>query len=228
MHIVFDVILVALFAILLIRGYVKGFMKMVLSFGRLILAVIITILLGPTVSAWINEKFINPPIFEWVHGKISELAGNAVTNVDEFLADLPGIFKGFVDSDAFQEKYGEAGASVDALVTDVSTSISDAMSSVVSTLIGYVLLFLVAFVVLTVVIWLVGKFAELPLLKTGDKILGLVVGAVSGLLSVALVASVLYLIVYVTGDLSAYENSVIFKFVKDINVFGFIFDKLIG
>ena len=228
MNIVFDILLVALFAFMAIRGYFKGFMKMVLSFGRLILAVVITLVFGSAFSGWIDEKFINPPIYDWVFGKISELAGNAVTNVDEFLNGLPGIFKNFVDYEGFQDKYGEAGASVDALVTDVSTSVSGAMSAVVSTVVGYVLLFALSFVILTVVIWLVGKFADLPLLKTGDKLLGLAVGAVSGLLAVALVASVLYLIVYLTGDLSAYENSVVFKFVKDINVFGFIFDKLLG
>ena len=228
MNIVFDILLLALFALMVLRGYFKGFMKMVLSLGRLVLAVIITVIFGSAFSGWINEKFINPPIYEWVHGKISALAGSAVTNVDEFLEGLPGIFKNFVDSEGFQDKYGDAGASVDALVTDVSTSVSGAMSAVISTVIGYVLLFLLSFVVLTVVIFLVNKFAKLPLIKTGDKLLGLAVGAVSGLIAVALVASILYLIVYLTGDLSAYENSVIFKFVKDINVFGFIFDQLLA
>ena len=89
-------------------------------------------------------------------------------------------------------------------------------------------MFLILFAILSVVIFFVEKFAKLPLIETGNKLLGLAVGAVSGLLAVALAASILYAIIYVTGDLSAYENSVIFKFVKDINVFGFIFDKLIS
>ncbi len=228
MNVAFDILLLALFAFMVLRGYFKGFMKMVLSLGRLVLAVIITLIFGSAFSGWINEKFINPPIYEWVHGKISEMAGSAVTNVDEFLEGLPGIFKNFVDAETFQDQYGDAGASVDALVTDVSTSISGAMSTVISIVIGYVLLFLLSFVVLTVVIFLVNKFVKLPLIKTGDKLLGLAVGVVSGLIAVALVASILYLIVYLTGDMSAYENSVIFKFVKDINVFGFIFDKLLA
>lgn len=228
MNIVFDLILVALFGFMLLRGYLKGFMKMILSFGRLILAVVITVIFGSAFSGWIDETFVNPRVFEWVHGKVSELAGNAVTNVEEFINDLPALLKSFVDSEAFQDKYGDAGASVDALVTDVSTTISDALSSVISAVIGYVLLFILAFVILTVVIFFVDKFAKLPLIKTGDKILGLVVGAVTGIIAVALLASVLYLVVYLTGDMSAYENSVIFKFVKDINVFGFIFDKLLG
>lgn len=228
MNVLIDILLIALFAFMAIRGFFKGFMKMVLSFGRLVLAMVITLVFGSAFSGWIDKTFVNPPIYEWVHGKLSELAGGAVTNVDEFLNSLPAAFKGFVDSEAFRDKYGEAGASVDALVTDVSTSVSGAMSAVLATVIGYILLFAISFAILTVVIWLVGKFAELPILKSGDKLLGLAVGAVGGLIAMALAASVLYLIVYLTGDMSAYENSVIFKFVKDINVFGFIFDKLLG
>ncbi len=227
MNILIDILLVALFAFMAIRGFFKGFLKMVLSFGRLILSVVITLIFGSAFSGWIDKTFVNPPIYEWVYGKLSELAGGAVTNVDDFLNNLPGAFKGFVDSEAFQEKYGEAGASLDTLVTDVSTTVSGAMSAVIATVIGYILLFVLSFVILTVVIWLIGKFADLPILKSGDKLLGLAVGAVGGLIAMTLAASVLYLIIYLTGDLSAYDNSVIFKLVKDINVFGFIFDKLL-
>lgn len=164
MNVLFDLVLVVLFGFMVLRGYLKGFLKTVLGFGRLILTVIITAIFGGMFSRWIDHTF--------VHGHT--------------------------------------------------------MSSVLSAVIGYVLLFTVTYVALTVVIHLVGIITKLPIIRTGDKLLGLAVGAVSGLLTVALVASVLYLIVYLTGELSAYENSVIFKFVKDINVFGFIFDKLIG
>lgn len=228
MNIVIDIVLLALFAFLVLRGYFRGFMKTVLSFGRLILSVVITLIFGSAFSGWIDKTFVNPPLFEWVHGKISALAGEAASGVDEFLSQLPAAFKGFVDAEALREKYGDAGASVDALVTDVSASVSSAMSAVIATVIGYVLLFILAFVVLTVAIWLVGKFAELPLIKTGDKLLGLAVGAVSGLLAVSLVSAVLYAIVYLSGNMAAYDNSLIFKLVQRINVFGFIFDKLLG
>lgn len=164
MNVLFDIVLVALFGFMVLRGLIRGFLKTVLSFGRLMITVILTVLLGGRFSGWIGNTF-------------------------------------FPDH---------------------------AMSSVLAAVIGYVLLFIIIYIALTVVIHLVGIITKLPLLRTGDRILGLLVGAVSGLLAVALVSSVLYLILYLSGDLSAYENSTVFKFVKDMNVFGFIFDKLIG
>ncbi len=164
MNVLFDLVLVALFGFMVLRGFLKGFLKTVLGFGRLILTVILTVMLGGMFSRWIGRTFIP----------------------------------------------------------------DHAMSPVISAIIGYVLLFIITYVALTVVIHLVGIITKLPLIRTGDKLLGLAVGAVSGLVTVTLVASVLYLILYLTGDMSAYEDSVIFKWVRDINVFGFIFDKLIG
>ena len=82
MNVLIDILLVALFAFMAIRGYFKGFLKMVLSFGRLILSVVITLIFGAAFSGWIDKTFVNPPIYERVYGKPSELAGGAVTSVD--------------------------------------------------------------------------------------------------------------------------------------------------
>ena len=202
-------------------------MKMLLSFGRLVLAVVITCIFGSTFSGWINRTFIHPPVFEWVYEKTSYLASNALSGVNEFPQMLTGVFGDFLNFDAFFEKHGSTVTPSNALISDVSAAISDTLSAAISANIGYVLLFALSFAILTVAIRFVGIFAELPLIKTGDKLLGLAVGAVNGLVAVSWVSSVLYLIVHLTGDLDAYENSVIFKLVKDINLFGFVFDRLL-
>lgn len=228
MHILFDIVLLALFAFLMLRGYFRGFIKTVLSFGRLVLAVLVTLIFGAAFSGWIDKTFVNPPVFDFVYGKLYMLAGDAVENISEFVSDLPTALKGFVDSAALEEKYGAAGVSADVLVTDVATSVSGAVSSVISTVIGYVLLFALSFVVLTVVIFILNKVVKLPVIKTGDRILGLVLGVVSGLIAVSLVSAILYAIIYVSGNMEIYERSLIFKLVQRLNVFGFVFDRLLG
>lgn len=224
MNVTYDILLIALFAFLTFWGYLKGFIKMVLSFGRLVLSVVITVLFGSAFAGWIDQTFVNPKVYESVFGELSKLAEGATTNVSEFLNGLPEAFKGFIKVDDLNGTY----ESVDALVADASKTISGAVSSVIATVIGYILLFLLSFVVLTVVIFFVRKVAKLPVIKTGDKLLGLAMGAVSGLVAVSLVAAILHAIIFVSGDMSAYENSAVLKFINDINIFGFIFDKLIG
>lgn len=228
MHILFDILLVVLFGFLVLMGYLRGFMKTVLSFGRLFLTVILTLLFGSAFSGWIDKTFVNPKVFESVYAKVSEVAGNAAEGVEGLIERIPAAFRGFVDTAALQDKYGEGGATMEAMVTDVSHTISDAMSIVISTVIGYLLLFVIIFILLTVAIFIVGKLVKLPVIKGCDKFLGLGVGVISGLIAVTLVSTVLYAIVYVTGDMSAFDNSVIFKLVHKINFFGFVLDKIIG
>ena len=228
MHIVFDIILVALFAFFLLRGYFKGFLKMILSLGRLILSAVITVIFGGAFAGWIDQKFVNPPVFNAVHDKVVELAGDTITNVESFVDELPAAIKNFVDAETLANKYGDANVSVNTMINDISVTVSNSISIVISTIVGYALLFVLSFVILTVAIFLIGRFVKNSPFKKGDKLLGLAVGAVSGLIVVALVSIVMYLIIYALGDLSAYENSVVFKFTKDINIFGFILDKLIG
>lgn len=220
MNIVFDIVLIALFGFLLIRGYLKGFMKTILGFGRFVLAVIITLIFGAQFSGWIDVTFVNPPIYNAIYGKISEMASLATGSVDTFLADITEKYGNFIDTTSLQ-----VGDSVDPLVESVSQSISGAISIVVSTIIGYILLFVLSFVLLTVVIFLVSKFAKLPVIGKVDKILGLVVGLVSGLVAASLLGTVLYAIA--TLFTPAEEISGVLKFVHDLNFFGFVFDKIL-
>ena len=164
MNVLFDIILAVLFGFMTLKGLIKGFLKTVLSFGRLILTVILTASFGGAFSEWIQRSFVQ----------------------------------------------------------------NHAMAAVLSSVIGYVLLFIIIYIVLSVVIHLAGIITKLPLIRTGDRLLGLLAGAASGLLAVSLLAAILYLILRLTGDMTAYENSTVFKFVKDMNLFGFIFDKLAG
>ena len=162
MNVIFDLALLVIFGLFAFWGYRKGLIRMVLSLGRLILAVLITVMLGSSFSSWLHRMFM--------------------TSYPALLASI----------------------------------------------IGHVLLFLLAFALLTFAIYFLGKLAELPLIRTGDKLLGLAVGCISGLITMALVSSVLYAVVYITGNMSAYDDSVIFRTVQKMNVFRLIFSKFTG
>lgn len=214
MNVLFDVLLVALFAFFVIRGYVKGFFKTVLSLGRLALAVVITLMAGPSFAKWLDRALIHPPVYEAVHEKISGLAEAAGGRADAFLEDASRAFGGFVDLSSLQ-----TGDGLDSMAESLSRSIGQAVSAAISTVLGYILLFAIVFALLTVAVFLVGKLVELPVLRGCDKLLGLGLGAVSGLLAVIMLSAVLYAVVYATGDMSALDDSVVFKFVHSINLF---------
>ena len=56
-------------------------MKSILSLGRLILSLVITILFGSAFAAWLDAKFVNPPVFEAVFKKFSDVAAEVTARM---------------------------------------------------------------------------------------------------------------------------------------------------
>lgn len=101
-----------------------------------------------------------------------------------------------------------------------------------SRVLGYIVVFIITYAVSTVVILLL-KSVKIPLLDRLDKILGLLIGAVLGILTVSLICvplqSLLSAITRISGNngfIDVYNNSHVFKFVNESNIFGFIRDVL--
>ncbi len=210
MQFVIDILLIAVFGLLVFRGWWRGFMKSVLSLGRLILSLVITILFGQSFAGWLDAKFINPPIYKAVFNKLSDVAAevtaSAEGSVDALVEKVPDMFRSYLNLESVNP-----ADEISALVEQWSRTVSDGISGVVSTVLGYILLFLMAFLVLTVVIFIIGKLAKLPAIKTMDKLLGLIVGVVSGVVAVMFISVVLGAILSVSGQGELVDNSIMLK-----------------
>lgn len=218
MQLVIDILLIVIFGLLVFRGWWRGFMKSVLCLGRLILSLVITILFGSTFAAWIDARFVNPPVFEKVFAKFSEVAAEVTASaeggVNALVEKIPEAFRGYLDLESV-----DPTAEINALVEEWSHTVADSISKVIATVIGYILLFVLAFLVLTVVIFIVTRFAKLPAIKTVDKLLGLVVGIVSGVVAVIFISVILSAILGVVGQDALVEGSFmlrLFAGIKDL------------
>lgn len=202
-----DFFLLAIFGLLVFQGWRRGFLKAVFSLGRLILSVLLTFLLGPAVSGWIDRAFVNPPVYESVHKKFTEIAdevaATAQNGVDALVQKIPSAFKGYLDTESI-----DPAADVYALADEWSLTVAGGISKVIATVIGYVLLFLVCFVLLTVAIFIVTKLVDrIRLVRLTDKLLGLILGVISGTVAVLLISAVLGAILSVTGQENVVEQS---------------------
>lgn len=202
-----DLFLLAIFGLLVFQGWRRGFLKAVFSLGRLILSVLLTFLLGPAVSGWIDRAFVNPPVYESVHKKFTEIAdevaATAQNGVDALVQKIPSAFKGYLDTESI-----DPAADVYALADEWSLTVAGGISKVIATVIGYVLLFLVCFVLLTVAIFIVTKLVDrISLVRLTDKLLGLILGVISGTVAVLLISAVLGAILSVTGQETVVEQS---------------------
>jgi uncharacterized membrane protein required for colicin V production len=207
MQIVLDLLLLAVFGLFVFIGWWRGFLKAVLGLGRLILSVILTILLGPGVSAWIDRTFINPPVYEAIHKKLTELAtevaNTAQGGVDALTEKIPAMFKDYVDLENVNP-----AADVYALADEWSLSVAGGISKVIATVIGYILLFALCFVILTVLIFIMGKLVDrIRFIRTTDKVLGLILGVANGALIVLLVSTILGAILPLMGQEGIVDQS---------------------
>ena len=218
MQLVIDILLIVIFGLLVFRGWWRGFMKSVLSLGRLILSLVITIVFGASFAAWIDAKFVNPPVFEAVFKKFSDIAAEVTASaeggIDALVEKIPEAFRGYLDLETL-----DPTAEINALVEQWSHTVADGISKVIATVIGYILLFVLAFLVLTLVIFIVTRFAKLPAIKTVDKLLGLVVGLFSGAAVVIFISVILSALLGIFGQEALVEGSFmlrLFSGIKDL------------
>ena len=218
MQLVIDVLLIAVFGLLVFCGWWRGFMKSILGLGRLVLSLVITILFGSVFAGWIDETFINPPVFEAVFKKFSDIAADVTASaeggIDALVEKIPNAFRGYLDLESV-----DPTAEINALAEEWSHTVADGISRVISLILGFILLFVISFVVLTVVIFIVSKLAKLPAIKTVDKLLGLVVGIFSGAVAVIIISIILGAILGLVGQGEVVEGSFmlrLFAGVKDL------------
>lgn len=218
MQLVIDVLLIAVFGLLVSCGWWRGFMKSILSLGRLVLSLVITILFGSPFAGWIDETFINPPVFEAVSKKFSSIAAevteSAEGGIDALVEKIPEAFRGYLDLTTV-----DPTAEINALVEQWSRTVADGISKVISLILGFVLLFVISFILLTVAIFIVNKLVKLPAIQSVDKILGLVAGVFSGAVTVVVLSILLSAILSLVGQGELAEGSFmlrLFAGVKDL------------
>lgn len=107
-------------------------------------------------------------------------------------------------------------------------AISDGSAGIIM----YVVVFVVSYIVCSIITHLLCK-VKIPIAHAVNKLLGTILGFAVGAIMVSLIAIMLYGILFVldkfTGDsvyMDIYNNSHIFKFIYDFNIFGFVKDML--
>lgn len=219
MNVTIDLILVVILAFAIIKNLLSGFVKAVLKQGRLILTFVITGAFGSAVADLLNEKLFGQMMYDTVHSGLSDSLGSAVGSVSAVSYEsIPGFFKLFID----EQTFGSASSAGGSVIDSLSRAISEPMASLISTIVGHILLFAVTFILLTVAISIIGKVVSMSPLGALDKLLGAALGLICGALAVCFISAILYTVLSAMGNTDVYENSVVFKFICDLNLFGFI------
>ena len=211
MQLIIDLLLLAVFAVLALIGWWRGFLKAIFSLGRLALSLILTVLFGSAFAGWLDRILVNPPVYEAIHRKFTELATEAANTaqggVDALAQKIPRIFQGYLDLENL-----DPASDLYALADSWSLTVAGGISKVISTIIGYVLLFVIAFLALSIAIFILGKLVEqIRFIRTTDKILGLLLGILGGAAAVLILSVVISLILPLIGQESVVQSSLMLR-----------------
>ena len=231
MIIFLDVLLMAILVFSTVRFGVKGLICSILGMGKFIIAFLISLALGSPVGILLANGVVGNAVSNHVYGKIYGYfdGGESMT---EFFANIPdgflriaGLFG--ADIEALEAKFGTAEGS-EAVIREMSDLIARPISRTISAILAYVVIFVVAYIALSIVVKGFSKI-RIPLITKIDKLLGVTLGLVLGILCVAFISTALYSILEFISAIKGseeimkiYSDSHVFKFIYDLRIFEFI------
>lgn len=193
-YIIVDLILAAIIIICTIIGFIKGFIDQVLDLVSGIAAFFTAYFVTPLVAPFVNEHLF--------YNKIATQTSNVLHNMYEG-SGISALFSGGEVNEAFKNFISKFGADYDSLKQSFSekaassaeeaiSGITEKVANPVSYAISYALCFIVIFIAALFLLWLIKHLldlaAKLPVIKHANKALGLVTGALLGILVVWVVS----------------------------------------
>ena len=232
-----DLSLIALVLVTVIVFWRRGLLRSLMGAAKTVLAVILTYLFGDAASDWLYRTYLQPSVRTFVHTRLEEHFASVATSYDlssllaampEWLQNLLALFD--VDSTSLEQKFGSVKQGSLLELEELVNGIADPVVSFISTVIGYAAVFLTASVLLAVLAFILGKLADLPLIRGCDRALGLLLG----ILCAALYASVYVLLVYLLlgwwevshpeiAFRAAFDHTWIFRHAYHYNFFRLLF-----
>lgn len=177
------IVVAAYLIIKLIIGYNKGFTKMAVSLGATILSVILILVLADTLTGFLVD---HTELDENISNRIGTTLLDTVSTEESLNEKIDGLpLPEFIRKD-LKSKVAETQGSMAERVLSLSYSVALKLIRI-----G---VYVVGFIVLWILIQVLGKVinlvAKLPVLKEANKILGIVLSLIEGLIviDVALVA----------------------------------------
>lgn len=230
-------------AILLILGLTvffsvrSGFVKTAMATLSFALAVVITIcLLSPVRSALLNTGLADS-VTETTETAIKNyITDNKLAGTDDLIAGKSEAFDSLIavagiDKDELSQWYSEnVKGNADERAQTLASHIAEPAVYALATLISVLLLFFVSRLLLFIVSKILEGVARLPVLKTANKLLGLLLGLVLALVRICLFCVIVNVLIDNAGFLGSDfllnldpDKTLLFKLFAGINIFGFFF-----
>lgn len=225
MGIFLDVLVVLVFGLSVFLGWKNGLIKSLTGLISFAVAIAVASWLSTPVANWVFDSAVAPAITASIVDVQDQATQSAIQSADEMLAELPDGMRTLltsvgIDIDetlAEQIQADSVGTLAERLVTDVFKPMVISVFRVIAML----LLFVVTSLIMSVIMWVVDKAFKLPMLREANRVLGVIPGAINGVLGMMLAVTVIQLLcsldVLITAD--AIQSSLLVNWLNGINPF---------
>ena len=195
----FDLLLVALFALCVFLGWRRGFIKTVSGLIALVVAVLVSTTLSAPIANWAYATTLEPTISSTLE---AQLPGEILPGADEIdvaLEKLPPFVTDLLvageagDGESVLSKLGTVanGENIAAAITEkvIAPIVLPLLEMVCATI-----LFILVYIIALFVLRLLNLVAKLPVLKQLNGLLGVVAGVITGAIWVVFAARILSIV----------------------------------
>ena len=180
-----DILVIVVVLVFTLIGFKTGFVLTLYRFVSMILSFWVALQLYPILSKFM----IATPAFNWLKdsivGPVSDKLGvlktcTLQTGIEQL--GLPSFMGGWIK----ENNPGIEGAKI---VKDIADMIATTMAEIVLKIIAVFLVFIIAFLILLAVKGILKFLVKLPIIKQIDKLAGILIGAVTGMLITYLICA---------------------------------------
>ncbi len=185
----FDSLMLLTVAVFAVIGFARGALGTVLSLAGGIVSMIISYVLGTNLAPWIYDNFIRPGVDEKITHTVSDAISSGVSNIGESIFNsFPSFLWEFCDSEEVVGSLNSiTGSSIEELSGYACNIVHNAAAPVYIAVIR-VCVIAVLFVILSIIIGILcsvsGLVNKIPIVGTANRIIGLVLGLVYGVMIV--------------------------------------------
>lgn len=237
MWIALDAVTLALIVFSLVKGYKKGLVKTAFKIGIIIAAVVIANSFSPVLSDYVKttEQYkefttsVKTSILSSIESKESD-GTESFENTHESNAAFDYLSKIGLDIKSIEEGYRQSiEQGVENTKETLDRTVLTPVTEFLCNSICFVVVFVASVLLLYLLMFLIDLVFKLPLLKSANKVGGLLLGGVFGVLKVFVFCTIFQIVLpYIQtksiGLVCGMENSTyIYKFFLDINPLKFLY-----
>lgn len=198
MSAIVDIILLIVLFVMILAGIKNGFVRCVLSIVAFTLAFAAAVFLSEPAAQTVYDNFAKEPIESAIAERITD-TGTAQTAADSTQAAIDSLPEAVVsaasslgiDVSQLAEQAGSINLNTSDMAAELTDKVARPIALAVLKVIAFAVIFLILNLVLQIAVSVISRLFDLPVLKTFNRTLGGVLGAVKGLLLVTVLAVLL-------------------------------------